>query len=606
MSTRLRDFLIPLVLVLATAIVYLPRLGTGPIYLMPDEVVVGVNARTIAETGRDRFHGRLLPLYIEFNRLIVGHNGGREIRVSWLPPGIFYAAAAAVRILPFSEGTIRLPTALLGIVDVLLLYLIGRGLFGNAYLAVLSAVLLALTPSHFIHSRMAADYLFPLPFMLAWLLCIVIDAGAPGRRDRVLFVGTLCLGVGLYSYAAATVMMPIYLLMTGVALLMQRRPLRSYLAAAAGFLIPALPLIPWLLQHPAMVDEVLKKYDLNAAGSNMSALQNARAMFTYHRIGDQLGLYWGFFNPRFLFFDGPMEPMFSTRQVGVFLLPVAVLLGAGLYAVVRATLTPVTAMVVLGFLTAPIAATIVNTPDAIYRALEMLPFAALLAAYGARHLWRAPWNPPHRSAMLTAGAIVLAIGVLYGARILVAESRVPGGAMPLIGFGVLTIALGLFANRLTLGRIVTLGLLAIVPLQFAAFYADYFGSYRERSAMVFSGNIRGAYEEALKAEAVTHPPKIYLGEIASYSSGGLYWEFYLAKHGRLDLLERTIDGILFSRERVLELPPHSLIVTNAGDGAADLAINAMIAAGDLKRTATITEPDGTPTYQVLERLTAGR
>ena len=33
-----------------------------------------------------------------------------------------------------------------------------------------AALLLALTPAHFIHSRFALDYLYPVPFTLAWLL----------------------------------------------------------------------------------------------------------------------------------------------------------------------------------------------------------------------------------------------------------------------------------------------------------------------------------------------------------------------------------------------------------------------------------------------------
>ena len=93
--------------------------------------------------------------------------------------------------------------------------------------------------------------------------------------------------------------------------------MRSYLLAAGGFLIPAMLSVPWLIMHPTMITEVLSKYDLNAAGS-MTALQSVRSLFTFHRFGDQIGLYWGFFNPRFLFFDGPAEPMFSTRQVGSF------------------------------------------------------------------------------------------------------------------------------------------------------------------------------------------------------------------------------------------------------------------------------------------------
>jgi 4-amino-4-deoxy-L-arabinose transferase-like glycosyltransferase len=602
MTSRLKRTLIPFVLAAVTAMIYLPQLGTAPPHLMPDEVVVAVDAHAIATTGRDFFHGRLLPLYFEFNRLVVGHNGGRDIRVSWLPPGIFYAVALVLKVLPFSETAVRLPTAIVAIIDVLLICFVGRRLFGDERLAVLSAALLALTPAHFIHSRMAADYLFPLPFMLGWVLCLLNYL--PTRREAHLFAGTLCLGIGLYSYAASTLVMPIYLLVTAIVLMMERRPARSYLVAAAGFLLPAALCIPWLVVHPTMIAEVLKKYELNGGG-NMTALQSLRSLFTYHRIGDEFGLYWGFFNPRFLFFDGPMEPMYSTRQVGVFLLPVAPLLCAGLYATIRAKVTSITVLLWLGFLTAPIAATVVTIPDAIYRALEMLPFVALLAAWGTRELWVASSLPPRRTVFFVTGVVLLAAGTLYATRIAMTQSRMPGGAGPMMALGALAIVLGVFANRLRLGQIVVLGLLALVPIQFAQFYADYFTDYRARVTIAFSGNIRGAYEEVLKEDQQLHPPAIYLGEIGSYSFGGLYWQFYLIKHGRLDLVARTIDGYLFYPDRVLQLPPRSLIVTNAGDGSADLVIDRLVAAGELKKNAVITEPDGTPTYLVLQRVAPG-
>jgi 4-amino-4-deoxy-L-arabinose transferase-like glycosyltransferase len=601
MTSRFRWFT-PVVLVIATATLYLARLSTAPIYLAPDEVVVGVNAHTIATTGRDRFHGRLLPLYVEFDRLLVGHDGQRGVRVSWLPPGIFYAAALVLKVLPLSESAIRLPIAIAGIIDVLLLYFIGRRLFQSETLAVLCALLLALTPAHLIHSRMAADYLLPLPFMLGWLACMLKYLDEP-RGSRV-FAATLCLGIGLYSYAGATLMMPIYLLMTVVVLMMVRASARAYLLGAAGFLLPALLFVPWFILHPTMIAAVLTKYDLNVAG-NMTALQSARSLFTVHRIADQLALYWGFFNPRLLFFEGPMEPMFSTRQVGVFLLPIAALLGAGIWTTIRAGVSPAMVLLWLGFLTAPLAATIVDVGDAIYRALELLPFTVLLAVYGIRGLWLGRAHAPGRRVLMAVGVTALVIGVVYAARVIFTQSRIPGAAFPLLALGLLTIAAAFLVDRYRLGQLVVIGLIAMVPLQFAMFYRDYLTDYRSRTSIAFSGNIRGAYEEVLRQERQVRPPKIYLGEIGSYSYGGLYWEFYLTKYGRLDLLDRTIDGYLFYADQVLQLPSHSLIVTNAGDGLTDIKIGELIAAGQLRKTAVITEPDGTPTYQILERLAPG-
>lgn len=592
--------LIPVVLAALTAALYVPRLGTAPIYLFPDEVVVGLEAHSIATTGRDAFHGRFMPLYFEYNRLLVDRQEHRGYRNSWLPPAIFYATAVVLKLRPLSEAAIRLPTAIVGIVSVVLMYFAARRLFGNDMLAGAAAALLALTLAHFIHSRMAADYLYPVPFVLGWLILLL--AYLDHRRERALFASALCLGVGFYSYAAATVAMPLFMGLMIVVLLQQTRPVRTYVVAAAGFLLPVALCVPWLIQHPRMIADVMTKYDLNVGGQ-LTPLQNVRALFTYHRIGDQVSLYWSFFNPRFLFFDGPMELMFSTREVGVFLLPVAALALVGLYAIVRGSLTASALLLVAGLLAAPLAATIVNVNDAIYRALVMLPFVVFLATSGVEYLWFAPLSSPRRAVFITLGLAAVACGALYGAVILARQSRVPGAAVPLVIVGLVSIGLGLFAHRMRLGQVLVIGMLALVPLQFLDFYVDYFADYRRRTALVFSGNIRGAIEEALRQDADVPAPAIYLGEIGSYSAGPVYWKFYLIKHHRQDLLDRTIEAYLFYPDRVRQLPPHSLILNSAGDGATDAIIDRLVAAGELTKT-LITEPDGVPTYVVLRRTAA--
>ena len=72
-------------------------------------------------------------------------------------------------------------------VDVVLMFLLVRRLSPEASPAWLAAILLALSPAHFTHSRFAMDYIYPLPFILGWLLCAVDlsrgpAAGGPGDR----------------------------------------------------------------------------------------------------------------------------------------------------------------------------------------------------------------------------------------------------------------------------------------------------------------------------------------------------------------------------------------------------------------------------------------
>jgi hypothetical protein len=258
-------------------------------------------------------------------------------------------------------------------------------------------------------------------------------------------------------------------------------------------------------------------------------------------------------------------------------------------------------VLVVGLFVAPLAATFVRVTDAVYRALEFLPFVVLLSGVGVDYLWSVRWPPPRRALLLAIGGAVLALGVVYAARTLMTQSRIPGAALPLILAGLLVIASSMFVNRLRLGQMIALGLLATVPAQFAAFYADYFTDYQVRSSLVFSGNIRGALEEAIREAREGQAQTIYLGRIGPYNKGGLYWRFYAAKQRATDLT--AIDAGTFESDAVLKLPPGSVVVTNAGEGQTEGTINGLVDAGEFSKT-VIKEPDSTPTFFVLRRLRA--
>jgi 4-amino-4-deoxy-L-arabinose transferase-like glycosyltransferase len=595
-----------LLLAALTAALYLPRLSTVPVYLAPDEVFIALHAQSIASTGRD-YGGRFLPLYIEYQYKTIDRSGQDVTHSGWLPPIIFYLMALFVKIFGLSEFTVRLPTVLVGIADVVLTYFIGRTLFRRETYGVLSAALLALTPAHLIHSRLGMDYLYPLPFLLAWLLALVTylsrssnASDAQEARVSLVFASTFALACGLFSYIAAGLAMPLYFVVTLAALAVERQPARAYAAAFAGFLVPAALYVPWVIAHPAAILDVLGKYGIGPA-AGLTAAESARSFLSFHSIGDQLSHLWAFFDPRFLFFDGPMEPMYSTRTAGVFLLPIAVFLVAGLVAALRGRTRGLGLAILAGLIIAPVPATLVNVTDAIYRALELLPFVILVAVWGVQSLWESPSFVPTRRTLLWIGGAAAAPGVLYAAAVLVRQGRVPGGAVPLLLAGGAVAAVSFTSMRLRIGQLAAGVLLLVVPLQFAAFYKDYLTDYSRRTSLVFSGNIRGALEALMREADESNAPSIYLARLGPYNKGGIYWAFYAAKYGRADLTKRMIDSGAFDPDRVMQLAAGSVIVTNAGEGATDAAVGPLLAAGALEKTAVITEPDGTPTFMILRR-----
>ncbi len=237
-------------LLVAVCALYTIDLGRAPIYLHEAEVLFALHARSIATTAHDT-NGRLLPLY--FQMPSIGEN-------VWFHPVIVYWMAPFLRVLPMTEWAVRLPSVLVGLLDIVLMYLIGRRLFGSPQWGWLAAALLASTPAHFMHSRMAMDYLYPVPFVMAWLLCLLIFLERP--RKSTLFLATSFLGIGFYSYIASVIMMPVYLLMTWMILRARSSPPRFRLVAAAGFAWPLTLLVVWLSFHPAVAAATMSRYQI--------------------------------------------------------------------------------------------------------------------------------------------------------------------------------------------------------------------------------------------------------------------------------------------------------------------------------------------------------
>ena len=116
-----------------------------------------------------------------------GYSVGRD-------PVLIYATALVLRFVPLSEFSVRLPTALVGVADVVLMFLLARRLFRREWLGLVAAGFVAMAPAHFMHSRLGVSLIVPLPFVLAWLLGL-----AAFLEDQALWrlgAATCALGLG--------------------------------------------------------------------------------------------------------------------------------------------------------------------------------------------------------------------------------------------------------------------------------------------------------------------------------------------------------------------------------------------------------------------------
>ncbi len=565
---------------------YSDRLDFAPPDVQIDEVLIAINAHEIATTGHDR-GGAFLPLYTQ------------TAQTSWYQPLVIYLTALSLKVMPFSEWSVRLPAVLMGVLAIALMFLVvARALRSTAF-GVAAAFMLALTPALFIHSRYGMDYHYPIPFILGWLYCLLrFD---DGRRTAWLVASTAILGVGFYCYISSIVMMPVYLAMTMMWLHMRGEKPRVLGMAAAGMLPLLLPFGVWVVLHPEAYGATVAKYGLYDP-SNLNAVQGLRSSFGFLSVGQRLSQYWNYYDPSLLFFGSGIKVQFSTNLVGVFLLPMAILILGGVYTALKRRAEPFCLVVLLGFLAAPIVASIPTEENAIFRALGLLPFGVLLAALGLDTLWNLVAPRSLVLGMRTIGALAVVFATGYAGWSLATGRGLPSSALPLIIVGAVAVVAAQLPNRVWVMRTAALGLLALMPLQFASFRTDYFGAYRERVSFWLGGNFGGALEELIDRASPDPRTPIYLAPLRS-ASGSLdwrngfvedYWRFYLLKHSRLDLLDRTVVADEASLQAA---PPGSVILSSVENAP----VNAMVQAGMLRAVAPIDELNGQSFFLVLQK-----
>lgn len=574
------------VLLAASAALYFDRLDSAPPHIQIDEAMIAINAQAIASTGRD-LRGEFLPLFT------------RTADTSWYQPLVIYASAAALAVLPFNEWTVRLPTVLFALTNIALMFVFIRRLFGSVTLAALAAIMLAMTPGHFIHARYGLDYLFPVTCILGWLVCLAAYRQRP--RPQLLVAAAIILGIGFYCYISSIVMMPLYLVLTLLMLYDDGAPQRSLALAAGVFFALLAPFLLWLTLHPEAYLATVEKYGLYDT-SQLNAAQGLRSTFSFLSISQRLDQYWNYFDPSFLFFGSGIKVQFSTNLVGVFLVPMAVLIGVGLFAAATHRAEPIHRIVLWGFVSAPLAAAIPTEQNAIFRALGLLPFGVILAAMGVRHLWRHPLSTPVAIGLQLGGWAATLGGAAFGAWTLATRQALTSSTVPLVVAGAGALVLARFTSRHTQLKALTVALFAVMLLQFNGFRSDYFNDYRVRSAFWIGGNIGGAMEDIIGRTEAARVPHVYFGTLAS-TSGQLdwrndfldtYWRFYLLKHHRLDLLSRTSR---FQPASIDSVPAGSLILANLEN----TATNAMAAGGVLTRVAVIDELDGRGYFVIYQR-----
>ncbi len=394
------------------------KLTEVPPSLYSDEVSLGYNAYSISQTLRDE-HGEFLPLarFIAFG--------------DFKPPGYIYAAVPAIKIFGPNEFAVRFPSALAGVLLVLVTYFLTLELFGNEAklelgtwkleLPTIAALLLAISPWALQFSRGAFEVNLAALFNTSAVLFFLIFA----KRNKgwLLPVSVIFFLLSFYTFNANRIIGP--LLLVGLSLIFFRQIMESRKWLVISIILGLVMLYPsfsYLAGRESKVRfqevsifnnlEVVKTANERIALDDSSwwskIIHNRRLAFAQ----EFLKHYFDNFNGRFLFLSGDVNPRLSIQEVGelyIFDLP---FLLVGLFYLLRKR--DRTSLVIFCWLAVvPIpAATARETPHAL-RTVSLLPLPQIIVALGVWQVYDWLKRPRVKKLFIGGTTLFLSACVFY-------------------------------------------------------------------------------------------------------------------------------------------------------------------------------------------------
>ena len=205
------------------------RVGSNPPSLYWDEVSIGYEAYSVAQTGKDS-HGNswwqpIFPAYGDYKA-----------------PVYIWITSLFLKIVPLSNFSVRLLSVLAGTMMIFLIYLLALELFDREKkeIGLLAALVMAILPWHLQFSRAAFEANLGLTFLTLTLYLILLGR----RKGWVLPVAAMIGAAAVYSYFSVRFVLPVVAVSTVIFFTLtfwrQRRFLISGLFLFGVLLLPLL------------------------------------------------------------------------------------------------------------------------------------------------------------------------------------------------------------------------------------------------------------------------------------------------------------------------------------------------------------------------------
>lgn len=372
MKNRTKIFLI-LVLLLA-GVLRLWNLSSFPAGFNADEASIGYNAYSLLETGKDEY-GTSFPLVFK--------------SFGDFKPGLyFYFVMPFIKILGLSEMAVRLPSALFGIATIFLVYLLGKKIFKNETVGLLSGLLLAISPWHLQFSRGGWESNVATFFITLGVYLFLLSL----EKSKYLFWGLLAFLISMYLYQSPRLTVPV--LFAGL-IIFYRKTIWKTLICNLKYILLLLALsVPLIFQFTggggsarfsglSFLSDTGPASRIDELRGEHPNMNNKGVRFLHNKITAYapafLGHYLDHFKPDFLFINGDEVIRNKVPETGQFYLIESIFLIFGIIFLVKSSHL-YTKVLGLWILTAPLASSLTfQTPSALRSFTLVIPLTIVMA-----------------------------------------------------------------------------------------------------------------------------------------------------------------------------------------------------------------------------------
>lgn len=325
-----------LLLFLITVFSFITRftwIGNFPNALYPDEIDQGYNAYSILKTGKDE-HGMFLPVSL------------RSFG-DWKPPLPTYLMIPFIGILGLTEESVRLPSVVLGVATIFLTFALVRLVFkdhpSGTKIALISALLLSLSPWHILHSRAAMLVIIGLFFLESGIYLFLKSL----EKKIYLVISAAFFSLSVYSYYGLRLIVP--LLVIFLFFLYKKQIVQMKKELILSTVVTFILIIPFLRASIIQQDVLLGRartisifYDQGIALWRKELITqeefntNTKLISFFHNkpylyLKNIIQRYLSHLELKYLFFEGDKAPPFKLPSMGILYIQEAILLLVGLF-----------------------------------------------------------------------------------------------------------------------------------------------------------------------------------------------------------------------------------------------------------------------------------